>query len=283
MLLIFYILLIINGIVFIFSWINNIRILNKLHIFKKYKEILDKNINGSKLNNKKNDDIFVKILMAIVLLILAILLLGIATSMIWLPILIFLNISIEIGIISYLVISALFIIFDVNVLKNIGKNQKDYSVVEKTILREILKKVFAVQFIILVLVDYNLSFILFMSTVQEKSSIFTNTTIMLLGIIYVAVFVLSLYAYCKYIYLRYIDRKKKSIWKIKIWEILLVFIVSSFIAMIIITETYENYIPIDNVESFFRTFDVIKYIFTALLIPIMFKTFQNRNKYIISN
>lgn len=279
--IIFYMLLTINGMVFVYSWYNNIKVLNKLQFFKKYFAFLDKHKNDNIVTKKKDINVIKTIGAIILYFVLAILSFAIGTSMIWIPIWIVLNNSIEVGFVSYLIISVFFLVVDTKFLQSIGKKQNDYSVVEKTILRGILKKVFAVQSILLILVNFQISFNSFMINIYTKSLKLPNSMAILLGVVYVSIFILSLYAYYKYIYLRYIDKKSKNLWKIKIWEILLVFILAAFIAMLVITETYTSYVPIDNYVSFFKTFDVIKYIFTALLIPIMLKAFENNNKYII--
>jgi TctA family transporter len=83
--------------------------------------------------------------------------------------------------------------------------------------------------------------------------------------------------YMKYIYLRFLDNKEKTIWKIRIWEILLIFVLSSFIGLIYISETYMNYIPAELTDSFLVTFETLRFFLGVLLVPIMFKTFEKRS------
>ena len=267
-----------NVIVIIFTTINFVYLLyylNKMIKQDNFKKIM-KNVNfkqkqGNKILGKELNRIQSFIVASITLIfgfVISILSIALATSAIWLPVVMGIIYTWRFGTLIFLSIMILVsILWTTMILYNKEKIHDS----QEAVVRETLMLLFWFQlgFLIYFLGEGNL--IKMMEFIYLNAYFFKNIFTILFPIILLSSLILNLYLYIQDIRIKFI---KNSIWIVKRKDLILIFIISSFVGLLYITEIDISFI--NDVEKFYKTQDIIMVFLTAILIPLVFNKINNK-------
>ena len=111
-----------------------------------------------------------------------------------------------------------------------------------------------------------------MEFIYLNAYFFKNTFTILFPIILLSSLILNLYLYIQDIRIKFI---KNSIWIVKRKDLILIFIISSFVGLLYITEIDTSFI--NDVKKFNKTQDILTMLLTAILIPLIFNKINKSN------
>jgi hypothetical protein len=111
-----------------------------------------------------------------------------------------------------------------------------------------------------------------MEFIYLNAYFFKNTFTILFPIILLSSLILNLYLYIQDLRIKFI---KNSIWIVKRKDLILIFIISSFVGLLYITEIDTSFI--NDVEKFNKTQDILTMLLTAILIPLIFNKINKSN------
>lgn len=111
-----------------------------------------------------------------------------------------------------------------------------------------------------------------MEFIYLNAYFFNNTFTILFPIILLSSLILNLYLYIQDLRIKFI---KNSIWIVKRKDLILIFIISSFVGLLYITEIDTSFI--NDVEKFNKTQDILTMLLTAILIPLIFNKINKSN------
>lgn len=267
-----------NIIVIIFTTINFVYLLyylNKMIKQGNFKKIM-KNVNfkqnqgnkiiGNELN--KIQSFIVAIITFIFGVVFVILLIALVTIVIWLPVVVGIIYTWRFGILIFLSIMILVsILWTTLILYNKEKIHDS----QEAVVRETLMLLFWFQsgFLIYFLGEGNL--MRMMEFIYSNAYFFNNTFTILFPIILLSSLILNLYLYIQDLRIKFI---KNSIWIVKRKDLILIFIISSFVGILYITEIDRSFI--NDVEKFYKIQDIIMVFLTAILIPLVFNKINNK-------
>ena len=240
-----------------------------------FKKIM-KNVNfkqkqGNKILGKELNRIQSFIVASITLIfgfVISILSIALATSAIWLPVVMGIIYTWRFGTLIFLSIMILVsILWTTMILYNKEKIHDS----QEAVVRETLMLLFWFQlgFLIYFLGEGNL--IKMMEFIYLNAYFFKNIFTILFPIILLSSLILNLYLYIQDIRIKFI---KNSIWIVKRKDLILIFIISSFVGLLYITEIDKSFI--NDVEKFYKTQDIIMVFLTAILIPLVFNKINNK-------
>lgn len=223
---------------------------------------------GSSESIRKIHDLSIipKIIVIVVLLIIFIpifvILMAILTFFIWIPIIVGLLNGWQLGILTFIGCSAVIsIIWSMLISAKKDKIQD----AEAAVVREFM---FLLSFIQLGVISYfyqNMNVNNSMQFIYENVVYFKNTFSILYPILFFGMIATNLYLI---FHLFRIKFKKNNKWKIRRTDVMLIFVASSFIGLLFISENTLSFIT--DVESFNDSKDIIKVFLTAILIPLAF-------------
>lgn len=239
-----------------------------------FKKIM-KNVNfkqeqGNKIIGKKLNKIqsfIVAIITLIFGVVITILLIALATIVIWLPVVMGIIYTWRFGILIFLSIMILVSILWTTIILY---NKEKIHDSQEAVVRETLMLLFWFQsgFLIYFLGEGNL--MRMMEFIYSNAYFFNNTFTILFPIIILSSLILNFYLYIQDLIIKFI---KNSIWIVKRKDLILIFIISSFVGLLYITEIDISFI--NDVEKFYKTQDIIMVFLTAILIPLVFNKINN--------
>lgn len=268
-----------NIIVIIFTTINFVYLLyylNKMIKQGNFNKIM-KNVNlkqkqGNKILGKELNKIqsfIVAIITLIFGFVIAILSIALVTLAIWLPVVMGIIYTWRFGTLIFLSIMILVsILWTTMILYNKEKIHDS----QEAVVRETLMLLFWFQlgFLIYFLGEGNL--MRMMEFIYLNAYFFKNTFTILFPIILLSSLILNLYLYIQDLRIKFI---KNSIWIVKRKDLILIFIISSFVGLLYITEIDTSFII--DVEKFNKTQDILTMLLTAILIPLIFNKINKSN------
>lgn len=268
----FWFILSIDFLLMILHYLYSIEMIKKHQIFYKMKDRnqkLNENMDERVPNSTIGKFIFGILTITTVLLMLAFL-----TSILWLPITIWLIIDWQSAIIAFLLVSAVFSLLMIYIYV---KFVPGYVIKEGAIVKEAIYVSF---FILLsIFIRYGTPFPL-ENTVERvylESGGFNSTLSVLIPVLVIGLLITNLYLFING--LAYIVDKSKQIVKArtKIIDILTIFAFSSFFALFFVVDRELSFLTSAYSTRYYETLDIFKNILVAVIIPLVLTRFINQD------
>jgi len=270
--IVFWFILSVDFLVMILHYLYSFKMLKKHKPFAKMKDRndkLSKNMNERIPNGFLGKTIFVILVLLSLISIVAFL-----TSIVWLPITMWMLIGWQSGLIVFMLISALFSLLLILIYSRFVPG---YIIKEGAIVKEAIY----VSFFILmsIFIEYGSPFPLdqMVERVYTESSIFNSTLSVLVPVLIIGLMLTNIYLFING--LAYIVDKSKKIVKArtKIIDILTIFTFSSFFALFYLVDTDWSYLNLLNTTRHYETIDVFKNLLVAVLVPLILSRFISAN------
>jgi hypothetical protein len=236
--------------------------------FIRVRNIYIKDIGYDSFEKIKKLSLLPKIISIIILSLILLLFLAIVISIsgffIWIPLVIGLISDWKLGVLTFIGCS-----MPISFLWSflLSKHRRKIKNSEEAVIREYIFLSTLMQLGIIVYFSKNMSIDSSMQFIYHNVPIFTNTITLLYPIFLYGILISNLYLYFHFIRTKF---KKIPEWIIKRTDVYLIFIVSSFIGLLVISENKLSFVDETNIESFLRTLDIIKMFITAIMIPLVF-------------
>lgn len=272
MIFVFWFILSIDFLIMIMNYLYSIEMIKKNKLFSKMKE----------RNNKVSKDIedkipssgLGKVIYGVLTLVVVILLIAFLTSIIWLPIIMWIIFNWQSGLIAFMLISAILSLLLIFIF---------VKLVPGYVLKEgaIVKEAIYVSFFVLlsIFIKYGSPFPLdqMVEIVYTLSSVFNSTLSVLVPVLIIGLMMTNIYLFING--LAYIVDKSKKIVKArtKIIDILTIFTFSSFFALFYVVDRDWSYLNLINTTRHYETIDVFKNLLVAVLVPLILSRFISTN------
>lgn len=255
-----------NAIVSIYYLIKMI----KQGTLKRFIKVSDDTFTKSSRNEamKKIHDLSVvpRIIVIVVLLIIFIpifaVLIAIPTFFIWIPILVGVLKGWQLGILTFIgcsfIISVIWSTF-------ISLKREKIHDGEAAVVREFIFLLFFIQLGVIAYFHQNMNVIHSMQFIYENITFFNNTFSILYPILFFGMIATNIYLVFHFFRIKF---KKNKEWKIRRTDVMLIFVASSFIGLLFISESDSSFIT--DIDAFNSTKDIVKVFLTAILIPLAF-------------
>lgn len=269
---VFWFILSIDFMIMIMHYLYSIEMVKKNKLFSKIKERNDKV--SKDMEDKIPSSVLGKVIYGVLTLIVVVLLIAFLTSIIWLPIIMWIFFNWQSGLITFMLISAilsLLLIF-IYVMLVPGYVLKEGAIVKEAIY---------VSFFVLlsIFIKYGSPFPLdqMVEIVYTQSSVFNSTLSVLVPVLIIGLMLTNIYLFING--LAYIVDKSKKIVKArtKIIDILTIFTFSSFFAIFYVVDRDWSYLNLLNTTRLYETIDVFKNLLVAVLVPLILSRFISAN------
>lgn len=269
---VFWFILSIDFLIMIMHYLYSIEMIKKNKLFSKMKERNDKV--SKDMEDKIPSSVLGKVIYGVLTLIAVILLIAFSTSIIWLPITMWIIFNWQSGLIAFMLISAIFSLLLIFIY---------VKLVPGYVLKEgaIVKEAIYVSFFILlsIFVKYGSPFPLdqMVEIVYTQSSVFNSTLSVLVPVLIIGLMITNIYLFING--LAYIVDKSKKIVKArtKIIDILTIFTFSSFFALFYVVDRDWSFLNILNSTKHYETIDIFKNLLVAVLVPLILSRFISTN------
>lgn len=269
-----------NVIVIIFTAINLVYLLyyltkmvkqdNIKKVIKTFSSKRKTKINLRNSNLNKVQLIIIKLILGLFILAFAVTLIAIATAIVWLPILMGILKTWKFGVLVFLmltsVVSILWSTFIINKKDKIHDSQE-------AVIRESISILFWFQIGFILYFAKESSLLNMMEFIYKNAYFFNNTATIIFPIVLISSILLNIYLYVIDIRVKVIKSKQ---WVIQRSDIILMFIISSFIGLLYVTESNLTFVT--DIDKFNEVKEVITLMLTGLLIPMVFNKVSNKRK-----
>jgi len=226
------------------------------------------------MEDKIPSSVLGKVIYGVLTLIVVILLIVFSTSIIWLPITMWIYFSWQSGLIAFMLISSILSLLLIFIY---------VKLVPGYVLKEgaIVKEAIYVSFFILlsIFVKYGSPFPLdqMVEIVYTQSSVFNSTLSVLVPVLIIGLITTNIYLFINGF--AYICDKSKKIVKArtKIIDILTIFTFSSFFALFYVVDRDWSFLTILNSTRHYETIDIFKNLLVAVLVPLILSRFISTN------
>jgi|GEM_PF-2110235 len=270
--LVFWFILSIDFLIMIMHCLYSIEMIKRNKLFLKMKERNDKV--SKDMEDKIPSSVLGKVIYGVLTLIVVILLIVFSTSIIWLPITMWIYFSWQSGLIAFMLISSILSLLLIFIY---------VKLVPGYVLKEgaIVKEAIYVSFFILlsIFVKYGSPFPLdqMVEIVYTQSSVFNSTLSVLVPVLIIGLITTNIYLFINGF--AYICDKSKKIVKArtKIIDILTIFTFSSFFALFYVVDRDWSFLTILNSTRHYETIDIFKNLLVAVLVPLILSRFISTN------
>jgi len=244
----------------------------KNKLFSKIKERNDKV--SKDMEDKIPSSVLGKVIYGVLTLIVVVFFIAFLTSIIWLPIIMWIFFNWQSGLIAFMLISAILSLLLIFIY---------VKLVPGYVLKEgaIVKEAIYVSFFVLlsIFIKYGSPFPLdqMVEIVYTQSSVFNSTLSVLVPVLIIGLMLTNIYLFING--LAYIVDKSKKIVKArtKIIDILTIFTFSSFFALFYVVDRDWSYLNLLNTTRHYETIDVFKNFLVAVLVPLILSRFISAN------
>ncbi len=269
---VFWFILLIDFLIMIMHYLYSIEMSKENKHFLKMKETMEKV--SKDMKDKIPSSVLGKVIYGVLTLIVVILLIAFLTSIIWLPITMWIIFNWQSGLITFMIISAILSLLLIFIYVKIvpGYVLKEGAIVKETI---------SVSFFVLlsIFVKYGSPFPLdqLVEIVYTQSSVFNSTLTVLVPVLIIGLMTTNIYLFING--LAYIVDKSKKVVKArtKIIDILTIFTFSSFFALFYVVDRDWSYLNPLNSTRHYETIDVFKNLLVAVLVPLILSRFISTN------
>lgn len=252
--------------------------LYSFEMIKKHKIFNQMKVRNEKLSKDMDEkipnSILGKVLFYVLTLLTIILMFAFLTSIFWLPITLWLTVDWQSGIITFMLISALFSLLMIYVYAKIVPG---YVLKEGAIVKEAIYVTFFV--LLSIFIRYGSPFPLdqIVERVYTKSTSFNSTMSVLIPVLIIGLLITNAYLFING--LAYITDKTKKIVKArtKIIDILTIFAFTSFFSLLFVIDRELSFLTTDNATRYYETLDIFKNILVAVIVPLILSRFINSN------
>lgn len=269
---VFWFILSIDFLIMIMHCLYSIEVIKRNKLFLKMKERNDKV--SKDMEDKIPSSVLGKVIYGVLTLIVVILLIAFSTSIIWLPITMWIYFGWQSGLIAFMLISAILSLLLIFIY---------VKLIPGYVLKEgaIVKEVIYVSFFILlsIFVKYGSPFPLdqLVEIVYTQSSVINSTLSVIVPVLIIGLMTTNIYLFING--LAYITDKSKKIVKArtKIIDILTIFTFSSFFALFYVVDRDWSFLTILNSTRHYETIDIFKNLLVAVLVPLILSRFISTN------
>lgn len=269
---VFWFILSIDFLIMIMHYLYSIEMVKKNKLFSKIKERNDKV--SKDMEEKIPSSVLGKVIYGVLTLIVVVFFIAFLTSIIWLPIIMWIFFNWQSGLIAFMLISAILSLLLIFIY---------VKLVPGYVLKEgaIVKEAIYVSFFVLlsIFIKYGSPFPLdqMVEIVYTQSSVFNSTLSVLVPVLIIGLMLTNIYLFING--LAYIVDKSKKIVKArtKIIDILTIFTFSSFFALFYVVDRDWSYLNLLNTARHYETIDVFKNLLVAVLVPLILSRFISAN------
>ncbi len=260
-------LLILDGIVFLMVILDAISKKEFRTIFQRQNKVME-NITEKTINEIEKEVNSVKRISLIIGTIIAIIVLFLFyTSIFTVPLYLWIRYDFNHALLGY-VITNFFIsiyIFKVKIEKigipNLNESQPIFLVISN---------LFRVLLLIVVYFGWTSNFQESMIKIYENFNYFNYIFVVLYPVLILGIVITNTYALINGLMLFRKDRPMKNEWRTKIKDILLIFVISSFVGLVYLSDNNLTFVSENDVIFINQNIDIVKVILTAIFIPLLF-------------
>ena len=210
-----------------------------------------------------------QIMVSIVFILLAVLAIVVGTSIVWIPLIIWIRHGFHS---AYFSVAILMIALSgVGFMVLIKNKLKGYTITEGVIIKEVIIVSTIIYGVILVIFGFNFTIYEVMEATYLKAAFFRNTFTILVPILSVSSVITNVYLILNGIFDFITIKTKDTVWRTKMIDLILIFIAASFLGILYITETNFLFITAEEFPSFLETLSVFKILLSSILIPLVFR------------
>lgn len=269
---VFWFILSIDFLIMLLHYLYSFEMLKKHKPFAKMKEKNEKL--SSDMEEKITSNVLGKFIFVALTMISIVLLIAFLTSIIWLPITMWILFDWQSGVISFMLISALFSLFLIFIYVKLVPG---YVLKEGAIVKEAIYVSFFILLSIYIRFGSPFPLDYLVESVYLESSSFNSTLSILVPVLIIGLLITNIYLFINgFAYI--MDKSSKIVrTRTKILDILTIFTFSSFFGLFFVVDREWPFLNIANSTRYFQTMDMFKSLLVAVLVPLILSRFINRS------
>lgn len=221
-----------------------------------------------------------KVVLVLMTIIFSIVVLAVALSIIWVPIVINKIFGLRPALASFMMIFAMLSVLLIVIFNKFAKGHQNK---EGAIIKEAISITFFVLMSIFVLYGPVFPLEHLIEMTFSASTNFSFTLTIFIPVLVVSLLITNVYLFINGLFY-FVDKSKKVIKpRTKIIDILTIFTLSSFFALFFIVDRNWSFVTNENSARFYQTVDVFKNILVAVLVPLILSKFIRKDERNIEN